>query len=83
MILHVHCFFIIKCVFVCVGGAPVEDVRALASSNITMDISTFRSLSIPVVTVTHALSLSHTRLCSSRFGCECDCTACVSGSERV
>lgn len=62
MILHVHWFFIIKCVFVCVGGAPVEDVRALASSNITMDISTFRSLSIPVVTVTHALSLSHTHV---------------------
>ncbi|KAK7160943.1 hypothetical protein R3I94_003808 [Phoxinus phoxinus] len=31
-------------------GAPVEDVRALASYNITMDISTFRSLSSPVVT---------------------------------
>ncbi|XP_050958908.1 uncharacterized protein LOC127160258 [Labeo rohita] len=40
------------------GGAPVEDVRALASSNITMDISTFRSLSIPVVT---GLSVSDVR----------------------
>ncbi|XP_043108915.1 uncharacterized protein LOC122354733 [Puntigrus tetrazona] len=40
------------------GGAPVEDVRALASSNITLDISTFRSLSIPVV---KALSVSDVR----------------------
>ncbi|XP_052402541.1 uncharacterized protein LOC127949398 [Carassius gibelio] len=40
------------------GGAPVEDVRALASSNITMDISTFRSLSVPVVT---GLSVSDVR----------------------
>ncbi|KAF4117956.1 hypothetical protein G5714_000007 [Onychostoma macrolepis] len=40
------------------GGAPVEDVRALASSNITLDISTFRSLSIPVAT---GLSVSDVR----------------------
>uniref|UniRef100_A0A671Q958 Uncharacterized LOC107678949 n=1 Tax=Sinocyclocheilus anshuiensis TaxID=1608454 RepID=A0A671Q958_9TELE len=40
------------------GGTPVEDVRALASSNITMDINTFRSLSIPVVT---GLSVSDVR----------------------
>ncbi|XP_067298635.1 uncharacterized protein [Pseudorasbora parva] len=40
------------------GGAPVEDVKALASYNITMDISTFRSLSLPVLT---SLSVSDVR----------------------
>ncbi|KAK9981882.1 hypothetical protein ABG768_001405 [Culter alburnus] len=32
------------------GGAPLEDVRALASYNIAMDVSTLRRLSLPVVT---------------------------------
>ncbi|KAG1925718.1 mesothelin isoform 1 preproprotein [Pimephales promelas] len=40
------------------GGAPVEDVRALASYNITMDISTFRSLSPAVL---KSLSVSDVR----------------------
>ncbi|XP_056308517.1 uncharacterized protein LOC130220162 isoform X2 [Danio aesculapii] len=40
------------------GGAPVADIRNLASYNITMDISTFRSLSLPVVT---SLSVSDVR----------------------
>ncbi|XP_051560852.1 uncharacterized protein LOC127445100 isoform X6 [Myxocyprinus asiaticus] len=40
------------------GGAPVEDVRALASENISMDISTFRSLDLSVIT---NLSVSEVR----------------------
>ncbi|XP_051764956.1 uncharacterized protein LOC127520644 [Ctenopharyngodon idella] len=40
------------------GGAPLEDVRALASYNIAMDVSTLRSLSLPVVT---SLSVSDVR----------------------
>lgn len=47
----------------CAGGAPLEDVRALASYNITMDVSTLRSLNLPVVTVTH--SLTHTHTCTA------------------
>ncbi|TRY86165.1 hypothetical protein DNTS_030216 [Danionella cerebrum] len=40
------------------GGAPVEDIRALGSSNISLDISIFRSLSIPSLT---ALSVRDVR----------------------
>ncbi|KAL0969375.1 hypothetical protein UPYG_G00226220 [Umbra pygmaea] len=32
------------------GGAPVEDIRSLATLNVSMDIATFRSLDINVVT---------------------------------
>lgn len=39
------------CARVCVGGAPLEDIRAFSTQNISMDIATFISLKPSVLTV--------------------------------